>query len=272
MPAKNTFQSIRVRGPAQFDQAIRVKGQDWPPEESVGAEELAALLAGKLDRAANLADLASAAAARVSLALGSAATLNAPAAGDAAAGELVKGSDSRLTNARAPLAHQHAAGDITSGQLPDARIASAAAWSAKGEPNAAAMSVLAATFDLTAALNTDQDTGLYVDLPAAGTYVLMADVRCSVNISAGAYGYIVASLYNTTDGAKVANSESLAVYTETTGKTFSGTATIVCVVTVAAAKRIKLYAHRGAPALNFTYSQVVTLPTGRTRLSYLKVL
>lgn len=36
MPAKHTLQSLRVRGPATFDQAIRVKGQDWPPAGGVG--------------------------------------------------------------------------------------------------------------------------------------------------------------------------------------------------------------------------------------------
>lgn len=41
------------------------------------------------------------AAQRTALALGTAATLNVPAAGDAAVGEVVKGSDTRLTNARA---------------------------------------------------------------------------------------------------------------------------------------------------------------------------
>jgi hypothetical protein len=45
------------------------------------------------------------------LGLGTAAVLNVPASGDAAAGEVVKGSDSRLTNARPPTAHasSHAA-------------------------------------------------------------------------------------------------------------------------------------------------------------------
>ena len=44
--------------------------------------------------------------------LGTAAPLNVPATGDAASGEVVKGNDSRLTNARTPTAHTHPSTDI----------------------------------------------------------------------------------------------------------------------------------------------------------------
>jgi len=121
MPAKHTLQSLRVRGPATFDQAIRVKGEDWPPDQYISAEDIADLDARKLEKSANLSDLASAPAARGHLELGSAATLNAPAAGNAAAGELVRGNDSRLIDARAPLAHNHSAADINAGVLAAAR-------------------------------------------------------------------------------------------------------------------------------------------------------
>lgn len=59
-----------------------------------------------------------AAGARTSLGLGTAATLNAPASGNAASGEVVKGNDTRLTDARTPTSHAHAAADITSGSVP----------------------------------------------------------------------------------------------------------------------------------------------------------
>lgn len=54
--------------------------------------------------------------------LGTAAALNVPAAGDAATGEVVKGSDSRLSDARTPTSHSHTLSDIT-----DAGTAAAAA-------------------------------------------------------------------------------------------------------------------------------------------------
>lgn len=45
-------------------------------------------------------------------ALGTAALLNVPTTGDAATGELVKGSDTRLTDGRTPLTHTHAQADV----------------------------------------------------------------------------------------------------------------------------------------------------------------
>lgn len=60
-----------------------------------------------------LLDDVSAAAQRTTLGLGTAAVLDAPASGDAAAGEVVKGDDTRLTDARTPAAHVHAEADVT---------------------------------------------------------------------------------------------------------------------------------------------------------------
>lgn len=272
MPAKHSLQSLRVRGPATFDQAIRVKGVDWPPESYVDSSDLNALDARKLEKSSNLSDLASAATARANLGLGTAATLDAPAAGDAAAGQLVRGNDSRLTNARAPLAHQHSAADINSGQFPDARIASAAAWNAKGGPNAAAQAVLAASFAITAANGTYQDTGLSVALPSAGTYIITANVRGDLKISAGSLAYLVARLFNVTDGAGVADSETVLLLVEVANQNFQQTAALSVVVTVAAAKTIRLEAMRNGTAVTWAVSTIASNANGRTRLGYLKVL
>ncbi len=51
---------------------------------------------------------------RTTLGLGTAAVLNGPASGNAATGELVKGDDTRLTDARTPASHTHAQSEITS--------------------------------------------------------------------------------------------------------------------------------------------------------------
>ncbi len=64
----------------------------------------------------------SASAARAAFGLGTAATLNVPASGNAVTGEIVKGDDTRLSNARTPLSHAHDAGDLTSGTLAAARM------------------------------------------------------------------------------------------------------------------------------------------------------
>lgn len=50
---------------------------------------------------------------RASMDLGSSSLLNVPAAGDAAAGEVVKGNDTRLTNPRTPTAHTHLVADLS---------------------------------------------------------------------------------------------------------------------------------------------------------------
>jgi len=72
---------------------------------------------------------ADAAAQRTSLGLGTAATKNIPATGNASSTEVVYGSDTRLTDSRTPNSHTHAASDITSGTVATARLGSGTASS-----------------------------------------------------------------------------------------------------------------------------------------------
>ncbi len=67
----------------------------------------------QLKAASNLSDVPSPSTARGNLGLGTSAVLNVPATGNAATGEVVKGSDTRLTDARAPTTHTHAESDVT---------------------------------------------------------------------------------------------------------------------------------------------------------------
>lgn len=69
---------------------------------------------GITDFGATLTGAADAPAGRTALGLGTSAVLDVPASGDATAGQVVKGTDSRLTDARTPTAHTHDFASITS--------------------------------------------------------------------------------------------------------------------------------------------------------------
>lgn len=86
-----------------------------------------ALITDMSDVGEDLATAVDASAARTVLGLGTSATLNVPAAGNAASGEVVKGSDTRLTDSRTPNSHTHAASDISSGTVATARLGSGTA-------------------------------------------------------------------------------------------------------------------------------------------------
>lgn len=87
---------------------------------------------------------------RRDLGLGTAAVANVPASGAAAAGEVVKGNDPRLTDARTPTTHSHTVGDVSGAETPagaqakadaaQAAAIAAAAADATTKANAAAAS------------------------------------------------------------------------------------------------------------------------------------
>lgn len=91
---------------------------------------------------------------------GTAAAKNVPASGNAAAGEVVLGSDTRLADAREPVAHTHASGDITD--------------------------FTEAAQDAVGAMITDTDT---IDMTYAdATPQLKADVRTQMSVTSDASG------------------------------------------------------------------------------------
>lgn len=86
---------------------------------------------------------------RTALGLGTSATLNVPASGDAAAGEVAKGNDSRFTDARTPTAHNQASTTIS-------------------DSTAAGRSLLTAADAAAQRLALSLGTAALVDVPASG--------------------------------------------------------------------------------------------------------
>jgi hypothetical protein len=131
-------------------------------------------------------------------------------------------------------------------------------------------SVLASSFFITAANGTYEDTGLSINLPAAGTYLLVADVRVSITFSAGGNGFITAKLYNSTDAADITNSHRLIMLEDAVNTNVQTTSSISIVVTVDGPKTIKLYVSRNG-ATTWTSSQIVNNANGTTTLSFVRV-
>lgn len=132
--------------------------------------------------------------------------------------------------------------------------------------------VLASDYTLSDTSGTYSDTGLSVTLPSAGTWRVVASVRGELTGNAGSAWWITAKLYNSTDAADVADSETLVVLTGTTALHLQNTAIIDMQITVSASKVIKLYAFRkGSGSPTFTTSLIGSDANGRTRMNYERI-
>lgn len=135
-------------------------------------------------------------------------------------------------------------------------------------------SVLGGAVTITGSNGVYIDTGLSITLPAAGTYLITADVRGFMNGTAGGgttAWWLTAKLFNSTDSADVANSERLIVLTGQAALPLQNTCPINMPVTVTASKTLRLYVSRngnGTPA--WTSSSIESNTAGRTNLTYLK--
>lgn len=123
-----------------------------------------------------------------------------------------------------------------------------------------------ATHDLTTN-NYEAIPSLSVSL-AAGTYLCSANVRSTVQCSAGT-GYLTAKLYNVTAAADITSSERLGALCSTTGQAFTATTPIQELVTVGTTSTIQVYAVSPAGA-SYSVRQVLSDADGRSRLVCVK--
>jgi len=136
---------------------------------------------------------------------------------------------------------------------------------------ASGQSVLGSSYTITTNA-TYEDTGLSVTLPVAGTYIVAANIRASVQASGGtAPYYIVSRLYDSTNAAYIADSERLVKLTSSTGQE-QGQSAFNFIITCASSVVIKLYAKRDAGATpTWVGAQVFSDSAGYTTMNFNKV-
>lgn len=148
--------------------------------------------------------------------------------------------------------------------------AGAAVWRCLSAPSVSGSSYLTSDFTITGATTVYQDTGLSVALPAAGTYLIQADVRFRLWMATGTSAAIDVKLYNSTDAADVGNSVRRCAFTNGTVQ-IQSTIPLSVIVTVTAAKTIKLYAAATFDGTLTNPSIAGSSTTGLTALSYIRI-
>jgi hypothetical protein len=113
-------------------------------------------------------------------------------------------------------------------------------------------------------------TGLSVSLPAAGTYLVWAEMRQGVQVSANPNGFISTEFFNVTDSAAIANSERHGWAATVVNVPAAGPIHVMAIVTVAGAKTIELYAKRNSGP-TYTNCFLYSDSDGRTRMGYLRI-
>lgn len=125
------------------------------------------------------------------------------------------------------------------------------------------------SFNVSAADGVFQDTGIAVTLPSAGTYLVYATVRAILSC-ANVGGTMAAELFNATDSAAVANSETMIVTEQLSNSAANWSAAIIRTITVAASKSIKIYGMRNSGG-TYGVSQIASDSGGRTVIGYVRI-
>jgi hypothetical protein len=135
------------------------------------------------------------------------------------------------------------------------------------------VSVMAASsYSLTSSI---ANVGVSVTLPTAGTYLLMASVRCAANISgsSGQAVSIIGKLYDQTAAALITNSEALFVTCFISGTQIVQTSTVAMPVvkyTVTGSAIIQLQAYASSTATT-NNSTIQSDGNGRTVLAAIRI-
>ena len=130
--------------------------------------------------------------------------------------------------------------------------------------------VTATTATGTAGASHSLTTNAYEAIPSlsvslnAGTYLCAANVRATVQCSAGT-GFLSLKLRNNTAAADIANSERLGPLCTTTGQAYTATTPIFELVTVAATSTVQVYAVSPAGA-TYSVRDILSDADGRSRL------
>lgn len=112
-------------------------------------------------------------------------------------------------------------------------------------------------------------TGLSVSL-AAGTWLVMAEVRSSVQWTSAGVGLISLKLRNNTAAADIADSERLGAIAPTIGTAYSATTSITAVVTLASTSTLQVYAVSPAGP-TYTTRDIYSDSDGRSRLVAVRI-
>lgn len=117
-----------------------------------------------------------------------------------------------------------------------------------------------------------QATSAQITLPAAGTYLLVANVSCEAAISGGTYGVIYGRLYNPDDVSVVPGSHTVVWSGTSGGHTPTSSAPIVAVYTIGFADTIRVEVFRTLPGGgSFTLSNIITGSPPDTTLAYVRL-
>lgn len=144
-----------------------------------------------------------------------------------------------------------------------------------GSPSKHAMVVMPNSFPITGGDGVYQDTGFGITLPAAGTYLILADISAYIQTDTGHNGNIYVKLFDVAKGADIDDSKTMVVHNYLGADNWT-TASLHLILSVNQSTTLELYAARGnlwgGPWLISQISSTSGgVPEARTRLSYVRL-